>query len=368
MSRINFTLTTQALAQLFRVRGLHMYYGDRVCRDLEFKPSPACENELRNDRLTFKPLPGGFIVFYHKSQSTPLLKSPAFRPKKLTFLIHNSNKEFWNFSDLPYLPQGSLYYFSNLDSSTVGKKADEKKLLHPNEFAQGNPESILVSMPQAFDFEFDQEVKYTDIQIKDDMGQVVDLPEMDEEAAKNPQSKHRIDLKDHPEGRYHLSIKGKKGISFDFYAGGPAFEECIGILEIYMTDQVEKAFQIADNKGIYPQEYHLQINARSTYWRYNFVNKSEAAYSAHSIESREHKVKFSKPENITLLSGLPATRLTSQEALPLRQYAEHKFELNMKKNGRGIRTPIRLPVPSTKMIQPDLKDQSKVYSEMFIYL
>lgn len=366
MSRINFTLSTKALAKLFRVRCLHAYYDDKVCKDFNITPSPECEIELRNDRLTFKQLPGGFIVFYHASQSVPLLKSPAFRPKKLTFLIHNNNREFLNFSDLPYPPQGSIFYFSNLHNNVAGK--DKLKLLHTGEYAKGNDLSILSSTPKSFEYEFEKEVKYKDIQITNQMGEVIPLPEVTEEMADFSQKRHKIDLNEYPEGKYQLSVKGKKGTSFEFYAGGPAFEDCQGIIEIYMTDEVPKAFKLADNKDVYPQEYHLQIDSRATFWRYNLITNSDSEFSSPSIESRDSKIKFSKPEKTTLLNGTPATSLTSQEMLPLKQFAEHKFELKVKKNNRWIRTPVRLPVPSTKMIQPDPKDQSKVYSEMYIYL
>ncbi|MEM7371306.1 MAG: hypothetical protein AAF587_22010 [Bacteroidota bacterium] len=366
MSRINFTLSTKALSKLFRVRCLHAYYEDKVCKDFSITPSPECEIELRNDRLTFKQLAGGFIVFYHASQSVPILKSPAFRPTKLTFLIHNSNHEFLNFSDLPYPDPGSIFYFSNLHNNISGK--EKLKLLHPKEFAQGDDATILQSAPKTFEYEFDKEIKFTEIQITDSLGEKVELPELPEGLANYAQKRHVINLTEYPEGRYTLTVKGKKGTSFDFYSGGPAFEDCQGVIEIFMTDEVVKAFQIADNKDVYPQEYHVQINSRATFWRYNLISNSDAEFSSHSIESRDNKVKFSKPEKTTLLNGTPATSLTSQERLPLRQFAEHKFELKVKKNNRWIRTPVRLPVPSPKMIQPDPKDQSKVYSEMYVYL
>ena len=367
MSRLKVSLSTQALAKLFRVQCLHTYYGDQICKDFEISPSPETELELKNCRLIFKPTPGGFIIFHHTSQSGPLLKSPAFRPKKLTFFIRNSNLEFLNFSDLPYLDADSLLYFSNLKQKAATKET-KQKLLHTGAHVGEEKGEGLPARPQAFDFEFVEDVAYEKLLVTDVFGKEVLLPEVAERVASYPKRRHYIDLSDYPEGFYTLKVKGNQTFSSDFYASAPALEGCQGVIDIFLTEEVGKAFQIADNKGIYPQDYQVQIQARSTFWRYNLITRSDAEFSSHKIESKEHKVAFSKPEQVTLLNGTQATRLTSQSPLPLSQFAEYKFELTMKKNGRGLRTPIRLPIPSTKMIQPDLTDNKKIYSEMYVYL
>ncbi|MEM7660355.1 MAG: hypothetical protein AAF399_29890, partial [Bacteroidota bacterium] len=297
VKRALIQLSTQALDKLFRINCLHEYYGDQVCRDLELVPSPETETELKNCRLTFKNLPGGGIVFYHKTQSTPILKSPAFRPRKLTFLLKNTNKNFLHFSDLPYLPEGAIYYLNNLGKPP---KKGAFQALHEGPYLHADPAKPMYVMPTIFDLSFAKEVAYKDIVVVDAWGNQVELPDLSIERSAIKRHLHPIDLSDHPEGRYQIKAKGIKEVVLDAYVGGPTLEGAFGIVDLFFTSEVEKANQIANDQEIQYRELEVRINTRSTYWRYYLINRTDAIFSDQSITNQDKKLKFSKPEEIQL--------------------------------------------------------------------
>ena len=381
-----FRISTAPYKKLFQVKAWHGYYREGVCPDLIFQPSEATEQELRNCRMTFKAAPEGFVVFYHEQQTPPILRVPAFRPAKLTFFIRHRNPRFLHFSDLPFpgeaeaglpfYPEERGYWLSN-QAAQAGP--DGSLLLHAGPQLGAESERPYL-VPERFTFPFPEGIAYDQISLTDAWGKPASLPALpvpvggpDPNPA--PQTSHFLNLGTLTPGRYQLARKGAS--AFPFYVLPAQEVPAFGVIDIYLGDQVPKGGLLNKQGEITPQDYSLRIGPRATYWRYLLINQrpgevslSDPEISPMQLRDKGNgtKVRFRGPETITLRNGREALQMVSEKPIPLQEIAQHIFELTLKMNGKRIRSPIKLPVPSTNLILPDGKDPGQFFSDMYVYL
>ncbi|GAB4411199.1 MAG: hypothetical protein OHK0039_16170 [Bacteroidia bacterium] len=382
-----FRLTTAPYKLLFQVKCEHGYYRNGICPDFSYRPTPACEQDLRNCQLVFKETDSGFVVLYHGDRTPPILRIPSFRPSRLSFLIQTRNRQLFNFSDLPFpVGEGVGGFFPEercyrLDNMRVEKSKTDETLLHSGASLPAQHDRPYL-VPVRFPFSFPQPIAYAQIDIRDAFDRRVELPSLPayghspEAAAQAARTRHDIDLSAYPMGRYRLMVPG--GEPFDCYTSDKNYAQTFAIVDIYLGEEVAAPGALIDAKGgLQPRTFTLRIAPRATYWKYILVNQrsEEVAFSGHSIEpmklrdkAEQKGVKFAGPEEITLRNGYPATLMTSEAPIPLREIAEDIFELHVKMNGRRTRAPIKLPIPDTNLVLPDSKDPAKMYSEMYVYL
>jgi len=287
--------------------------------------------------------------------------------EKLSFTIRNTNANFINFSELPFLENETIYYFSN---SNVSLSKDKRKLLHDGNDVSSSTEQQLFLMPKMFNFTFPNPIKFSEIQILDNFGNKVAFGGNTVSKRDEPITQHRIDLRGFNSGKFTMKAKAAKVKDFSFYATNDTKKKCFGFIELFLNNQVKKDFQLFNSKGIIQQDFEIRFDSRSTYWKYFVVNKQKNVnYKHHEIIPKEGNVEFTEPENVQLQNGMEVIQMISKTPIEFKEKQENKFRLSLCKNanGSGNKFSINLPAANITLIKPDRKTK-KVYSEIFIYI
>ncbi len=406
MTRAEFNLK---LNKLVSVQLLHTYYDDRQCRDFTIVPTPETEKTLRNYHLTARTLNingyFGFMVFFDPVRTPNVMKKPEWRPEKLSFLLLNNNSYFLNFTSIPFLRQHEAVYFSNLNGHLP---KEGPALLHKDAVLTASKAEVLHLRERRFAhlFAIDTQAKgkkdetgvsFSQVQVKNAWGDMVpladpahyelhptqgtvpDQPRI-EEAKAYPQLQHQFDLSSQPSGKYQI-LPGSKGfLEANVYTLDRLPNNCVGVVDLFLGDKVDKALQLIDPKAtekteiITPRDFAIQFEARSTIWRYYFINPKSVEYSDHSIANKGKGpgYKFGAAQPVALKDqpmskGTPAVLMTSADPIQLRQFPAHRLELNMKKNGNG-RTIIKLPSPRVETVKADHQAPDQLFSDIYVYV
>ena len=134
------------------------------------------------------------------------------------------------------------------------------------------------------------------------------------------------------------------------------------------------AANAAAQKHITPCDYELRFKARKTIWTYYIVLPSgEVASTDLAIRAEpQGSLEFRGPHNVTLPTGVPATRFTARKAVPLRRRSDISLRLQSggdPGNGSARILLERLPTPSAERISPPPQSTGgAATSEIFVYL
>lgn len=350
--------------KLFTLHYWHHYFSDRVCRDFSIEPTEATKDLMRNFRMVFKPVKDGVVVLYDKAKTDMLLRITNPTPEKLTFIVRHTNPRFINFTEIPFTPIETLFYFNNLKKNVSSL---QEKLLHPQAFVAAAPETQVQRVTRVFEYTFDTPVAYQDITITDATGKEIVKKELGEGQESIKKTTHTIHLGGMPFGCFTIKAKGAKNV-LQCYTTDFAFDKCFGVIDIYLNDAPDTANRLVDGKGgMTSPDYYIQYNARVTYWRYYIVENDNVQYNAHQVLDKDKKIEFGSSAAVTLNNGRTATLITSKTPIPLKQYPVSKFELNMKRNGKGTTATVNLPLANVEVIKPDMRE-GKVYSDIYVHL
>lgn len=406
MTRAEFTLKLNKLAS---VQLLHNYYDDQQCRDLTLVPTRETEKTLRNYHLGAKMVNlkgfAGLMLFFDPIKTLNLLRKPEWRPEKLSFLVLNNNSNFLNFTDLPFLRQYQSVYLSNLKGHQA---KDGPARLHPNETFNASKAEVLQLVEPRFAHLFsvepnakgkkeEQGVPFSQIKVKDATGASVEMgdpahyelhpiqgmvPDEDQitKAKALPQMQHMLDLSSMPLGKYDI-LPGTKGFSdASVYTLDRLPNNCIGVVDLYLNDKADKHLTLINPKAKEPadliqaKDFAIHFEARSTIWRYHFINPKSDEFSDHAIvnKGKGENHEFGKAESIHLKdqpmsNGTEAIRMTSAKPIQLREFPTHRLELNMKKNGNG-KMAIRLPSPRVETVKADHEAPDHLFSDIYVYV
>lgn len=350
---IRFDLDTRQLLQLTQVSIRHAYYADGLCRDFECVPHADTETAIRNYSLVFKPVESGFMLFYNKSRTSALFRVPAFRPERLTFCLFNRNPRLLNFTETPFPGQDEVFWIHNLKPAG---DARDPGLLNGSWRQGGHSKRMRIRGPFALEVPAGAKLS-----LQDGLGQARPL-------VQHPGEPPRIDLGDLPAGPYTLLTDGKKPLRYDLYWDPSPAPTPWAYVDLYV-DAPEGRWKLAGDADVQPNDYWIYLDARKTFWRYHFISNTLSTYTAHEILHPDVKgVEFSKPETIRLQNGHEAVRLTARNPLPLREIPDFRLELKAKKNGKGPRTVMHLPVPAPDLITPDSAQPDRMYSDLYLNL
>lgn len=349
--------------QLLSVKIGHAYYADGVCRDLTFQPTMETELNLKNLRILFKETPDGFTLVADAKKSLGLVNSPLLKVEKLSFYIRNNNPRFYNFTDLAFPAAGGLFYFHNRLENMVGKQ--KMKLLHSGETFSAAEEEQIRWASRRFEYQWSGK-KPAKWEVADALGN-----KLPADAAVLPEgaAKLRIDLRDRPEGAFSLKAGEKP---FLFYTSDKVLDGYFGILDIYLDKASGKYAWIGKDQFI-NQEYHLQFLNRKTYWKYFLVDQSakkeKPNFSDPLLSINGTELPFGKFTFTELPNKHHAAVVESTEPLALKEIVSEtdKILLRMKRDGKQIAKPVKLPKPGVEIVKPD-KASGKVYSEVYAYI
>lgn len=349
--------------QLLSLKVGHAYYADGTCADLSFQPTPDTELNLKNLRILFKETAGGFVLLADAKKSLGLVKSPLLRVEKLTFYIRNANPRFYNFTDLAFPPPGALFYFHNRLENVSGKQ--KLKLLHSKDAFTAAEEEQVRWASRRFEYEWACK-KPAKWELADALGN-----KLPADAAVVPEGavKLRVDLRDRPEGAFSLKAGDKP---FLFYTTDKVLDGYFGILDIYLDQASGKYAWIGKDQFI-SQEYHLQFLNRKTYWKYFLIDqgakKDKPNFSDPVLNINGTELPFGKFTFTELPNKHQAAVVESTEPLALTEHVSEndKILLRMKRDGKSLAKPIKLPKPGVEIVKPD-KASGKIYSEVYAYI
>ena len=363
--KINISIKTR-VQKLCSIQFRHNYYNDGLCRDFTIEPTQATKLLLSNYRLILKQSAFGFTILADKDKTFEYFKKyrKQIQGQKLSFVLKTKNVRFINFSNLPFLPSNTIHYFNNLQGTT---NANKESLLHPTPLVEKNKDIQLPLVPPVFNYTFSEQLKYIDYDIKNIGNNKIEKPLPTAFNEQYTSKKQQVDLSYLPTGKYQIYTKKDKE-TFDFYTGTHEFNQCFGVVDIFIDDTVTKTHRLYNDKEITPQDYMIDFDARATYWRYYFINQQEVKYSNFELSNKEQNLQFLTPENIHLNNGKKAIRIASKEPIKLHEIPKYKMELRVKKNGKKTPKIIKLPTPSIDVVKPDLQNIDNVYSDVYIYL
>ncbi len=420
-------METQYVA-LFEVEIFHNYYQSKLCAELSVEPTPSCNKQMINYGLLFRKTSHGFAVNYNKS-SLEKDKDGKFAPLipvtdniQLSFVLRSKNPFLVNYSDLPLdKKRNQIYCLNNLNENINGET--KQLLITSGTYMSGNDRLTL--KPQVFQGIFES-INATDkVKIVDGYNNTLLEKTVNEipftgrsdrtvlnktvQFEKNTLN-YRVDLRPHPPGTFTLSINDEEKMKF--YASDELnSNDVFGVIDLYKNDKVPLSYQYSvinkniENSIMKKNNYVIRIDNRQTYWKYNVVLK----YRLEKIEQEEWRedwldrwpgdapqgwpvdwpqdwsivctrdssalpitLQSKKEDSQALSDGTISFPFVADKLLPLQQKPIKSVELKKTGNSMGTLSGIKdiekLPYPSYRNLKQDSEDNSKFYSEIFIYL
>lgn len=335
---------------------LHEFYGDKKPRQIQIIPTEECRQTMRNYKLVFKPQEAGCLVLTRSDELGKILfKSNS--GLKLSFAVQSTDPFFINYTNLPLTSTQNLYYFNNVEANV---NEENQKLLHKEEFVYDKDE-IAARQPY-FNHHFKEAITTKKLWIEDVEGNEIWTQDIEAGELKN----YPIDLRYEPLGKY--TLKGEGGYAFDFYTTLINPELYLGFIDICLTDHAAADYQPLQNEEVVAQDYVIHFNSRATRWKYFFLSKDKnRQHEKYKVTSLKKEISFLEAEEVNLVNGLAAKMIVSKEVIPLKEHPIDKFQLQMKKNGKGITVTINLPTPSIHSIKPQsTNDKQKIFSEVYV--
>ena len=147
----------------------------------------------------------------------------------------------------------------------------------------------------------------------------------------------------------------------------PDLKKSWGIIEISFQTSANTQFE-----KVLGSHFKIRLDARKVFWTYYFVSKNNSKNI--SVFIGKDKLNFSEGEQVILPNNQTATKITSQNTIPLAKfYGEEKIYAKLEDDGsvelRGGKmvNKIYLPTPDVQRIKAVvINGNTKYYSEMFI--
>ncbi len=356
-------------ATLFRVRLRHSFYasGESV-DDFRVEPAPATRRSLLEHGLVFRRLADGWAVYAEiEPDSSPesLLRPLGTDGLRLTFLLLPKNPYLWNISDLPeHRPGRSVFYFNNLrDDQADGR-------LHLGDSVAGTRvgEALSLVAGESYTYLLAPPKNAALFEIDDLFGNTLDTASFALPDPAESTSEHRLDLtkiKRLAAGRHTVSDDGGGSKTFyydpDVFAARP-----FGVVEIFSrtdtltpdkSELVPADYRFLDGDELTGVDtYTLQLESRSTSWRYNVIKK----YGSNGFPLAH--LSIDGPVTFTKSVESDRAVFTSNAAVAL---AESPQALVLEDKNDPVRT---LPNPAAATpLQAGAAPDSYV-SEMYVYV
>jgi hypothetical protein len=150
--------------------------------------------------------------------------------------------------------------------------------------------------------------------------------------------------------------------------------QSFGMLDIHLdapTDALLNRTANSAEEVINPQLFHFHFDARSTYWRYIFMNYEGSKITPKLVRDENSVIEFTDPVESRLEQmGTPMHYCQSELPVPLQDRPTQMLFL-ARMNGKRSMKEIRLPTPSADRVKPERQvvgEEEKVFSEVYVYL
>lgn len=181
----------------------------------------------------------------------------------------------------------------------------------------------------------------------------------------------QVDLRHVPNGRFTLQHGGNQLL--DFYTMENPDQNGFGILDIYLTTEDGssklKHYVGPDSRYFDPQMYLMNFSARTTYWRYWFLNYPNSKVVPTEVFDESGKIKFTEPVETQLETmGAKAWKVESTEPILLQENPSESIWMKRRQGMRPMKD-LRLKIPAPDTIKPYRQDDGyKIFSDVYIYL
>lgn len=332
------------------------FYHDGKGSDFEFVPTNKTSVLFKNYKIFYKSVDNGFMIFCNATQFKRIHSLKKMTDQKLTFFIRNKNRNLANFSDLSFNHFDEVYHFTTLKVNI----SNDTFLLHENDHMKDQSKIKIYSPFQVLKFpELAKNNKLLDSRGKEVKREIW----FEEKFEMNI-----LKMKHLQEGKYTFQ-NGKQ--LYNFYVIDYIKEPVWGILDVHLYD-LPKGTDFLVKDKISPVEYNIQLQARSTYWKYFIIGQNkelELKLDETKVSYNGEDVSFTKPAKVTLSNGIEAFVIESKKPLELKQLKDvtDKLELKIKKDSKWQNKTYKIPRPTTKTLKPD-KTSNKIYSTTYIYV
>ncbi len=344
---------------LFEVKFFHKFYESYSSNEFEIILDSATQAILSSFSLIYKQTPEGFVILYKEDKQYLLEKLKE--EINLVIGIKSKNRHFATYSNLAPLNASKKYFFTNKSINTGTPQQPEQDpaqiILHPDSF---------VDNKNLYLYCLDNNV------LKDVLPAEEVLIEKDGEilfdaGIEGWENFSKILGKEY--GSYTVTLRDSNE-TLQLYYINDSLARAFSIINLHVGGTESTNFNVI--KG---NRYQIRFENRSALWSYYFVSESERTFESVNVFSGKEKLAFSEPEQVTLVNGQLATKVTSLEVMPLQQrYNGQQFVVELKEQAldptqQEVKKKINLPTPDITRIKGKKNSTIETYfSEIYIYL
>lgn len=370
------------LDTLFEVGLFHNYYKSGISDDFDIEPTALCKNQLLNYGLIFRKTSKGFVVLYElvkDDHGNPHPLKSIEENVKYSFMLKSNNPYLINYSDLPLDSQANqIYNLHNLNNNMQNGDL----LLTSDSNAEFLSQKDRIHLKSQL-FNYSSKSANTSVQIETLDGLNNTLLRKNVLIVEGIFN-YSIDLRRYPPGRFTLNVDGSKKL--EFYANDELIgKNVFGVIDIFQNNSVPAPYRFTKpNHDVFKKTYHVKIDNRKTYWKYNMVLKYRLGdvdpndwpddwpndFSVVFPDSEGLQPQFNRQNIGYLADGAAIVPFVSVAKLPLQQVPIKGIQLkktssNNNGNISGIRDIDHLPNPSVQTINTI---NNEIYSSIFVYL
>ncbi len=347
---------------LLMVKIRHDFFRSGNFNSINIRPTNATLEILQRNSMQFRKEASGFTIGYASTELFSPVKDLR-KPMQLSFLLEVSDPCLYNYTDLPFSFDDTIYYFNN---KGLEKDTTEYKNLSLDQYVTGE-DKIDITAP-LLQHDFDEPQEGTEIQIIDACETVVY-----EEEITDGRVTTEIDLSLEPDGKYTLLIDGLEEYSFYLTR---ALRKVFGAIDIVIDKNEIGEYTFFDDNGeVVMQEYNIHFKNRSVRWKYMIVETTQQKlHKEHKVtdvtKGGEHQVvDFLPVEEEQLDNGEIVQAIWSETPIPFKERQTEQFKLKTKRGRSGVDWITDLPFASSKSdLKVNFLDKDEIYSELFVYL
>ncbi|MBC6996650.1 hypothetical protein QWY85_08955 [Neolewinella lacunae] len=350
---------------LFQVRCWHGYFPKDVCPVLQLVPTAETAALMREFMVRQVDRAEGITNFYYGTyRERPGALLELEQPLLLSFRVRPTDDKFLVYTDVDLRDSFSHgYHFSNLATTDtpVGKTLTAGTANWLRRCATG--------------FDFARPASCT---LVDETGESWGAYPSDGDSVFSAPAADTLRLNGAglPSGRYQIISEG--AVLHDFLLMGNADQQGdLGLLSVYLG--AIKGQHIVVDGAIVEESYHLSFPARSTIWRYHFLDQSEPPYDRlvlSAVGPGGASDWEQVPGQRVLSNGAAATVIQSTAPIPLRKVPEQRLQVlaSRTENGRTQSYTIPLPVAVGDAVShsppasAENTEQEPLFSDLYIYL
>jgi hypothetical protein len=332
---------------MFNISMEHTYFSGGKFSGVDLIPTAETAKIMLNANLVTRKRPDGITVFLDNDylDALRLYAQDEDDPLKINFECEVAHPNFQNFTNSAAFAENKTLFFdsSNTDGSSIGKK-----YLHSEEHVSSSDLAENFTGPHRLNENHGSFLRFSQNRA---------LLFDNEQTENNPTGKMQLNIDDASQG-----IELAKGLML---GASPASGRLpsLGLVSISITE--EELDQLTQSPPQVCNDYHIRFKARETHWKYFLVGDAnrEGAF----VKDANGEIEFDDLGEEVLANGRSARVFISREAIPLRNRAKAKFQLQIPKNNRIKVLVNRLAVASAKRInRVKIEDQELFVSEIYI--